>query len=387
MMGSQRKKGIMWFIYTLLLLVVLKTIWTKVNTRGLGSFETEKKEILFRRNYLMEKVMISPKSLIERMPAAVGEQFQGEWALYSCSMLSASLVNIASLYPETKHESEVAIDSLIQIVMSSELRQYDCVRWGEDPLDTLDGEDGHVSYLSHLAWMIAGYKQVGGDDRYDQLYHSVCATMNRRLLASTGLNLQTYPGEYVYIPDVLVAIVALKLYSQHYGKYADTVQKWLVNMKKNHLSDSSGLIASMVMPDYEGPSCMTVKGSYTALSCYYLTFIDDLFARDQYEKFKALFLKKRPVTGFREYSSKSPLLAFDIDAGPVLFGLSPTGTAFGIGPATYFGDTALRKKLLRTAELAGSTVTGNGKSHYLLANIALVGEAITLAMRTAVPWE
>ena len=386
-MGSQRKKGIMWFIYTLLLLVVLKTIWTKVNTRGLGSFETEKKEILFRRNYLMEKVMISPKSLIERMPAAVGEQFQGEWALYSCSMLSASLVNIASLYPETKHESEVAIDSLIQIVMSSELRQYDCVRWGEDPLDTLDGEDGHVSYLSHLAWMIAGYKQVGGDDRYDQLYHSVCATMNRRLLASTGLNLQTYPGEYVYIPDVLVAIVALKLYSQHYGKYADTVQKWLVNMKKNHLSDSSGLIASMVMPDYEGPSCMTVKGSYTALSCYYLTFIDDLFARDQYEKFKALFLKKRPVTGFREYSSKSPLLAFDIDAGPVLFGLSPTGTAFGIGPATYFGDTALRKKLLRTAELAGSTVTGNGKSHYLLANIALVGEAITLAMRTAVPWE
>ena len=386
-MGSQRKKGIMWFIYTLLLLVVLKTIWTKVNTRGLGSFETEKKEILFRRNYVMEKVMISPKSLIERMPAAVGEQFQGEWALYSCSMLSASLVNIASLYPETKHESEVAIDSLIQIVMSSELRQYDCVRWGEDPLDTLDGEDGHVSYLSHLAWMIAGYKQVGGDDRYDQLYHSVCATMHRRLLASTGLNLQTYPGEYVYIPDVLVAIVALKLYSQHYGKYADTVQKWLVNMKKNHLSDSSGLIAAMVMPDYEGPSCMTVKGSYTALSCYYLTFIDDLFARDQYEKFKALFLKKRPVTGFREYSSKSPLLAFDIDAGPVLFGLSPTGTAFGIGPATYFGDTALRKKLLRTAELAGSTVTGNGKSHYLLANIALVGEAITLAMRTAVPWE
>ena len=59
---------------------------------------------------------------------------------------------------------------------------------------------------------------------------------------------------------------------------------------------------------------------------------------------------------------------------------------FGIGPATYFNDTKVRKKLLRTAERAGSTVTIKDKSHYLMANIAIVGEAITLAMRTAIPW-
>jgi hypothetical protein len=38
--------------------------------------------------------------------------------------------------------------------------------------------------------------------------------------------------------------------------------------------------------------------------------------------------------------------------------------------------------LLRTTEIACSTVSYNGKSHYLLANVALVGEAILLAMRT-----
>jgi hypothetical protein len=32
---------------------------------------------------------------------------------------------------------------------------------------------------------------------------------------------------------------------------------------------------------------------------------------------------------------------FDIDAGPILMNLSPTGTAFGIGAATYFGDMAI----------------------------------------------
>ena len=73
--------------------------------------------------------------------------------------------------------------------------------------------------------------------------------------------------------------------------------------------------------------------------------------------------------------------------GPILFGLSPSGTAFGIGPATYFEDTELRNGFLRTAEIAGTTIAVGGKSHYLLANLALVGEAIALAMRTATPWK
>lgn len=74
----------------------------------------------------------------------------------------------------------------------------------------------------------------------------------------------------------------------------------------------------------------------------------------------------------------------DVDSGPIIFGLSPSGTAFGIGCATYFNDWELRNGLLKTAEIAGHTVVWKGKRHYLLANIALVGEAITLAMRTVV---
>lgn len=383
---SRRKmKGLFLIIAAI---VVGKALWVFISTMSIGSFDQEKAGLLRRRNYLQEKVITEPQKLLDRMPAAVGPQFQGEWALYSCSMLSASLVNMAQLYPDTREDAVTNIDSLIKMVMSPELRRYDLERWREDPLMTLDGDNSHVSYLSHLAWMIVGYKHVGGDGRYDELYHSLCATMNRRLLASPGLNLQTYPGEYVYIPDMLVAIVALKLYSQQNGgKYASTVNKWLENMKKNHLSESSGIIASMVMYDYDGPNCVTVKGSYTALSCYYLSFVDENFARDQYEKFKARFLKKWPLTGFKEYEHKSPILGMDIDAGPIVFGISPSGTAFGLGPATYFDDVKVRKKILHTAEIAGTTVTFNHKSHYLLADVALVGEAIALAMRTAVKWE
>ena len=71
-----------------------------------------------------------------------------------------------------------------------------------------------------------------------------------------------------------------------------------------------------------------------------------------------------------------------IDAGPIIFGLSPSGTGFALGAATMCNDYRFRKQILRTAEIACSTVSYNGKSHYLLANVALVGEAILLAMRT-----
>ena len=88
------------------------------------------------------------------------------------------------------------------------------------------------------------------------------------------------------------------------------------------------------------------------------------------------------ISGFKEYYDRSCPIGLDIDAGPILFGLSLSGTAFATGAVTYFGDNYVRTKILRTAEKAGHTILWNGKRHYALANIAIVGEAIMLAMRT-----
>ena len=268
------------------------------------------------------------------------------------------------------------------------MREYDADRWGEDPLETLDGDESHVSYLSHLAWMISGYKQVGGDKRYDDLYKKLCETMNRRILLSRHLNIPTYPGEVIYVPDMLVAIVALSNYSkQNNGEFLQTVLAWESEMQNNWIDKDSGLISSY-LPEYKDRGVnIPAKGSYSALSCYYLTFVDEEFARDQYARLKDNFYQRRPVAGFKEYYDRKCWLGFDIDAGPILLNLRPTGTAFGLGPATYFKDYEVRNGFLRTAELAGFSVTKNDKRHYLLADVALVGEAIALAMRTALPWK
>ena len=368
-------------ISIIFVLILIKFIWVFFACGKQGTLESEKEEILQRKNWLVDKVCVEPMQLLKEMPGGIGLQFKGEWALYSCSMLTKALSNIAILYPETKDESISIIDSLIEIVKSPELRYYDRVRWYEDPLESLEGEKSHISYLSHLAWMIGNYKKIGGDNKHDDIYDSICETMNRRIINSGCLNLPTYPGEPIYIPDMLVAIVALKEYSDlNNGKYLSTVNLWLEDSSKKWIDKETGLLSSFITE--EGEQTGEIKGSYSALNCYFLTLLDSDFAEQQYGKLKDKFKQTFSFHGLKEYHDHSCWIGLDMDAGPIICNLSPSGTAFAIGSATYFNDIDYRKGLLKTAEIAGHTVKWGDKRHYLLGNIALVGEAITLAMRT-----
>ena len=375
------------FLSIIILLVAAKGMWVRCSTSGHGSFDGEKKEIIRRANYLTAKVATSPQQLLNEMPSGIGTQFQGEWALYTCSMTSAALANIAILYPQNKELSIKFIGQIIDIAMSEEIREYDRLRWKEDPMDGIYGSQSHISYYSHLAWMISRYKQIGGDSKYDDLYHSLCDAMNRRIRQSKSLNLPTYPGEYIYIPDMLVAIVALANYSSQYnGKYFSTVNLWMERAKREWIDNETGLVASFLEEDKDSIQIvLPVKGSYSALNCYYLSLVDPEFAKEQYDCLMKNYKQGFPFAGIKEYHDRTCLFGMDIDAGPIIFNLSPSGTAFTIGCATSLDDMEFRNKLLKTAEIGGSTVTWFGKSHYLLANLALVGEAIVLAMRTSAP--
>lgn len=369
------------------ILVVAKVLWVKNATRRHGSLETEKQEIILRANYLTSKVATSPQRLLDEMPSGIGAQFQGEWALYSCSMTCAALANIAILYPRNKEISIKIIGQIIDIAMSKEIREYDKMRWGEDPLDGIYGKRSHISYYSHLAWMISEYKHIGGDNKYDDIYHSLCKAMNRRICDSPILNLPTYPGENIYIPDMLVAIVALSNYSFQYdGRYQSTVDKWIERARTEWIDTETGLLTSFLMEENgKAQIVLPVKGSYSALNCYYLSLFAPEFAKEQYECLKMNFKQDFPFTGIKEYHDKTCLFGLDIDAGPIIFNLSPSGTAFAIGCSTSFGDMEFRTELLKTAEIAGGTISWFGNCHYLLSNFALVGEAIALAMRTSAP--
>ncbi|MCQ2288588.1 MAG: hypothetical protein MJZ74_05770 [Muribaculaceae bacterium] len=364
-------------------IIVIKIICVMWMCRNHGNFDKERGELLQRRDYLTLKLTTSPDTVINLQPSAIGAQFQGEEALYSCSMLAAALTNLSHIYPDTKQENLVYLDKLIQIVNTPQLRKYDTMRWGEDAMETLDSSNSHVTYISHLAWMMCNYKTLGGDSRYDNLCARLCEAMNRRITESEGFNLLSYPGENIYIPDMLVAIVALNEYSKlNNGIYSSTVSTWISKARQQWCDGNTGLLVSYLCESGKQLDYASVRGSFSTLNCYYLSLIDENFAREQYNLTKQHFWNKGMLAGFNEFHDRKPKLEFDIDSGPIIFGLSPSGTAFGAGAATFFDDTAVRNKILRTAEVAGTTITWNNKKHYALANVVIVGEAIMLAMRT-----
>ena len=386
-LSSKTKNKMIVIASIIIFLVVAKMAWVRIATDGHGSWEEEKKEIIHRANYLTSKVATSPQQLLDEMPSGIGRQFQGEWAIYSCSMTCAALANIAILYPKNKEISIKFIGEIIDIALSEEIREYDKMRWGEDPIDGIYGNRSHISYYSHVAWMISRYKQIGGDGKYDDTYHSLSKAMNNRICQSPIFNVPTYPEEYIYIPDMLVAIVALSNYAYQYGgKYQSTVDKWIEKASTEWTDHETGLLASFLEEDSgKAQVVLPVKGSYSALNCYYLSLVAPKFAKEQYELLKKNFKQDFLITGMKEYHDRTCLFGMDIDAGPIIFNLSPSGTGFVIGAATSLEDMEFREKLLKTAEIGGSTVSWFGSSHYLLANIALVGEAILLAMRTSAP--
>lgn len=348
-------------------------------------WEKEKKDIIGRANWLCDKIIVSPRNLLRNMPSILGKYYAGQWAIYSCSMLTAALYNISRIYPEEKEQNIQRIERLIDIVLSPELREYDTNAWKEDALLSLSGKKSHMTYLSILSWMILNYKKAGGGSRHDKLLHSCCEAMHRRMLMSDDLNLLSFPRTPIFLPDMLVAIVALKQYGILYdGKYSTTVDAWLNKAKTIWRHKSTGLLKSM-LPTKKNTKRRTLRGSYSALNCYYLSLIDPEFAESQYYSLLKTFYSDEAEDifwGIHEYLQKRPRFKLDVDAGPIVFGLSASGTAFAIGAATFFNDWKTRSKLLHTAEIAGQTVKRKHTRHYRLGELVIVGEATTLAMRT-----
>lgn len=372
--------SIPWHMLTARLKVPIKTV---------SSWQEERQDILERANWLCDKIIVEPRRLIAEMPQMLDPQFEAEWAIYACSFYSFALYNISRHYPEEKNLCLERLEKVIPVIMSPEVMSYDTNQWDENALTTLDGDKSHMTYLSLLAWTISNYLFAGGTSQeYERLFIRLCDTLHRRMLQSPDLNLPSFPGYTVFLPDMLVTLVALSNYGKICdNRYAKTIEYWVDKAKREWVDKRTGLLTALYN-QYSKYIRQYVRGSYAALSSSYLTLIDEDFAKEQYELTCKFLRRDGLLTGITEYLDKSPKLAFDPDAGPIVNGLSPSGTAFILGAATYFGDWEFRSKLLSTANLAGVTVRQRKKHsrHFRLGEIAIVGEAVELGMRTNAKW-
>ena len=74
---SKKLKVMVIVLAVIITLIIIKMIWVACATSGLGDWNSERKDIIRRANYLTERVATSPRQLLNEMPSGIGEQFQG----------------------------------------------------------------------------------------------------------------------------------------------------------------------------------------------------------------------------------------------------------------------------------------------------------------------
>lgn len=148
----------------------------------------------------------------------------------------------------------------------------------------------------------------------------------------------------------------------------------LARVDARHLPDpATGLIRPWV--DSEGKGHGPPRDSYAAWTIHYLNWVDRNLAQEQYRLLKTNFAVKLPLrlAALRAYPRGYNRPA-DVDSGPVIFGLSTSGTGFMIAGARICNDADYLQSLLSSVEAAGSTVGAGGARHTLFGPVA--GEAI-----------
>lgn len=370
---------------TLLVLVALKAIWfLALRQDGAKLIAGEERaDLMARRAYLVGR-LLRERADANQMKSP-GGVFTGEWYIGSLSMTTAALTNLAFEYPETRAQAVDEIGRMIPLAQTPEAQAFDRGMWrGEGALESLDGPSGHAGYLGHVALMMAAHRLLGGDaEPYAELHQRIVGAMARRMRESPTAHLETYPGE-TYAMDNTAVAAAIAVSDLATGEdHRDALERWLAHTRANLLDPETGLVSFSLGPD--GKPNQRSRGSGVGWNTFFLPFVDEAFAAEQLARIKEHLLD-RPlgISGVREVR-RGVFVRGDVDSGPVLLGLSPSGTGFALAGARRAGDARLLGELLATAELAGFTFQWGGERRYLLA--PFVGDAIVLAMKTARPWD
>lgn len=336
-----------------------------------------------REAYLREEIL-GHRAGEGQMPKILDAHYRGEWAMGTYSMYAAALTNLAFLNPETRSEALTILSRLVEHAETREFRQFDVNRWGEDPLETLSDGRGHIGYLGHLNWMYGAYRLAGGDERFDGNFTRVTQALARRVKSSRNRLVETYPGE-IYVPDNVVVYASIRNYDLVFGtRHGAVVDEWIALARREQIDSATGLLQFRYKGDgrlFQGP-----RGCGAGWNSFYLPFVSRSLAEDQYAAMRKQLIKRLPfgAAGLREYPP-GITGSGDVDSGPVILELSTSGTGFAMAGARHAKDTEILNGLTITAELVGHSVQWAGKRRYLFA--PLVGEAIVLAMRTAVLWD
>jgi hypothetical protein len=307
-------------------------------------------------------------------------RFDGQSAIAIYQMAILGLGQVVLEHPERRAEYLPAIRAAADRLVDPETLRYAARVYGHNGLVRMGPGEGHA-YLGYVNLALGMVRLVDPETPHARLHDRLTAQLAARLDASPRGLVETYPGE-TWPPDVAAVAGSIGLHGRAAGAdHRELLDRWAQRFAACAL-DRSGYLVQAV----RSGSCAPLdapRGSGTAVASYFVSFAHRGLSRRLHGAVARE--GRRSLLGFagvREYA-RGHAGAGDVNAGPILLGISVGATGFALGAARANGDRRLFVELYRTTHLFGLPVDHGGRRTFAAGGV--LGDALLLAMLTARP--
>lgn len=284
-----------------------------------------------------------------------------EWPLMTLSLSCYGARNLAMKNPSLKKDVSEYLQKAVKRMMKPEYYYFIADHYG-DPFKS-DRISDNAFYLGHFVLTLALYREVSGDDKYDDLFHKFCSVFYENFTLSPTLSLESYPGQ-CWSSEQAVPFRALKIHDDIFRtSYSEVIHRWKKMMKEKLTDPRSGLLISL----YDKETGSVHQGPRTIPNTWTIIFLHDIlpeFCRNLYINTKReLLIKRMGLPVFKEYPGK--VQRSTPDTGPIIWSVSTPSTCFAMGCAGIYGDSEIFSSTSMLANAFGLAVNWGNRRKYL----------------------
>lgn len=308
--------------------------------------------------------------------------FDGEWLFGTYQMAILGLAQVAEEHPERRNECLRQMELAEDRILQAHVREFDRREWKEDPLDALEGTNGHAGFLGYLSVSLSAHRRLDPRFKHRALNDRISAALARNLASSPIALIETYPQQTFPVDNCVVAAsLALHDRAEETNRFQAVYQRWLAAMKTRYIDPATGLLIQAVNAQ-TGVAGDAPRGSGTLLGAYFLGLTGEPLALELYRAArKELFA---PFAGFgaaREYPAGFVGGSGDIDSGPLILGRGISVSGLMLGCARQQGDEATFRAIYPTVHLVGAPTRQIGRTTFAVGGP--LGDALMFALLTA----
>jgi hypothetical protein len=370
------------FIFVTSSLAVAQTSASTTPT-ALHSAEAYRLEVRYLSRKLGEIDLKGPPIITDGWHTNIAE---AEWPFLTCVYFGHACLNLAEAAPQLRAELLPEVRWVLHALQQPRLSGFVKEHFGEPfpkganaPVVLPTIGRSAVFVHGHFLYLGMRYQQISGDQRFAPVIRQVATALARDLNASPHGMLKSYSTMW-WLTDNFAAYAGLVHYDRVYGTQLSAAkEKFIRELKTHYLSPSTGLFVTYVDAEkqqvLQGP-----RGISLMYGLHYLKDFAPAFAEEQYALARRYF--------YRHLLGRGAMLEFpagergreDIDSGPVVFGLGPSASGFGIGAAAVMQDHRTVDVLLRSLNVIGLPVREGEGIRY--AAMPMVGQAVILFGKT-----